>query len=560
LIEDVTGGEDEPKRSVVPRRRGLGKGLGAILPAPGQAVEQLARRDPLTGLPNRSLLDERFVDAMARCREDGASLAVLVVALDGFGNVNELFGHRVGDDLLNDAAARLSAARRKTDTVTRFAGDEFVLVCPYVESAELACRMAARILEDVGRPTSIDGVEHRLSASIGVVVTTPTDTGEGAQLLETLLGDALLAMRLAKDEGGASWKLFDPRMRQHAEDRHQNRQDLRAAMDDDGLVLEYEPIIDLVTGAAIGESALLGWRNPEVPFERPQAMLDLVDEAGLAGPIGRWMLDEALSDINARRAGSTLPADFRVWVKVAPSLVADPTFVESVDELTSKHGVHASMVGLDIGELSPAALASAESTLRALEERGVMVALDDFGAGPSNLALLQGLPVTALKLAPELVGALGDDGHAAALLRGLLELGRALGLTLVAQGVESEAQAMALQALGYQFAQGPFLGDQGTLPPTPDPALAPEVAPEVAAPVPPAVPAREVAPEVAPPVLPAAPDLEVAPEVAAPVPTTAPAAEVAPEVAAPTPAPESLWAAGTIPTGPETTGSSTLTP
>src|ERR1700681_3605177 len=135
-MEDDTGGQDEPERSLLPRRRGLGKGLGAILPPPAPPTEQRALRDPLTGLPNRAFLDERFEEAMARCRDDGASLAVLVVALDGFSKVNELFGHSVGDDLLKDAAARLSAARRKTDTVARFAGDEFVVVCPDVASAD----------------------------------------------------------------------------------------------------------------------------------------------------------------------------------------------------------------------------------------------------------------------------------------------------------------------------------------------------------------------------------------------------------------------------------------
>src|ERR1700681_782284 len=302
-MEDVTGGPDEPERSFLPRRRGLGKGLGAILPPAARPAEQ-GLRDPLTGLPNRALLDERFDEAMARCRDDGASLAVLVVALDGFSKVNELFGHRVGDDLLKDAAARLSTARRKSDTVARFAGDEFVVVCPYVESANFACQMAARILEDVSRPTSVGGAEHHLSASIGVMVTAPHEVvGEGRSI-ETLLGDALLAMRIAKDEGGASWKLFDPAMREHAAARYQNRQDLRVAMEDGGLVLTYEPIVDLNTGAAIGESARLGWRDSGDVFEHPMVLLDLVEESGLAAPIGRWALDEALSHMSAQRTTS----------------------------------------------------------------------------------------------------------------------------------------------------------------------------------------------------------------------------------------------------------------
>jgi len=484
LIDDVTGGQDEPKRPVVSRRRGLGKGLGAILPSRAGVGEEPPLLDQLTGLPNRSALDERFEETMARCREDRASLAVFVVALDGFGEVNELYGHRVGDDLLHAAAARLSEARRRSDTVARFAGDEFVLVCPYVASPDYASKMAARILEDLSWPISVEGVEHHLSASIGLVVASFGDAAS-AQTLETLLGDASLAMRRAKDEGGASWKLFDPTMREDVEVRSQNRRDLRAALEEDDLVLDYEPIVDLESRVAIGQTAILGWRQPGPNVDQPQAPLDVVEEAGLAVPIGRWVLDQALADVRARRAGSGDSGHFRVWVKVAPSLAADPVLVDIVDELTAKHQVTPSVLGIDIREPPAAAVASTESTLRALEERDVLVALDDFGAGPSNLALLQRLPITSLKLAPDLVAALVDDTitpeepttagefragefragesgadtlrrEAAALVRGLIELGRALALTVVAQGVESEAQAVALFELGCEYAQGPF--------------------------------------------------------------------------------------------------------
>ncbi len=354
-MDDVTGGQDEPKRPVVSRRRGLGKGLGAILPG-AESVEEPSPPDDLTGLPSRAVLDERFDEAVARCREDRASLAVLVVALDGFSDVNELHGHSVGDNLLRDAAERLSASRRKSDTVARFAGDEFVLVCPYVASSEYACQMAGRILEDLSRPTTVDKVEFQLSASIGVVVTSPKDTQESAPTLETLLGDASLAMRRAKDEGGASWKLFDPSMREDVVVRSQNRQDLRAALEEDGLVLEYEDIVDLGSGVAISESAILVWSQPGPEVDQPQAPLDLVDEAGLAVPIGRWVLDQALSDMSVRHAGSSLPAHFRVWVKVAPSLVADPELVAMIDELTATHGLSPSVLGLDIREPSAATL------------------------------------------------------------------------------------------------------------------------------------------------------------------------------------------------------------
>ncbi len=456
LIDDATGGQDEPKRPVPSRRRGLGKGLGAILPSPGRAEDSRSRSDEITDLPNRAVLDERFEQAMARCRDDGAPLAVLVVALDDFAAVNESFGHRVGDELLQGAAARLLAARRKSDTVARFAGDEFVVVCPYVVSAELACQMAQRILEDLGRPASVEGVDHELSASIGVVFTSPRDAAPGVPTLETLLGDASLAVRRAKEEGGASWKLFDPSMRRDVAVRSQSRHDLRAAMEEGRLVLEYEPIVDLGTGAAVGDCALLAWRQPAPDLDETGPLLDLVDEAGLAVPIGTWMLDRALTDLGARPDRSRLPADFRVWVKVTPSFLADPALVAAVDELSVKHHVAPSVLGLDIREPAPAALVPTEATLLELEARDVVVALDDFGSGPSNLTFLQRLPIAGLKLAPELVPALGRGG--AALVHALIGLGRALELTVVAQGVETEVEMAALRALGCGYAQGPLLG------------------------------------------------------------------------------------------------------
>jgi diguanylate cyclase len=565
-MDDVTGGQDEPKRPVTARRRGLGKGLGAILRSPVDEDER-SQQDQLTGLPDRAALDQRFDEAMARCREDRATLALLVVGLDGFGDVNELYGHNVGDELLHEAAGRLSDARRRSDTVARFAGDEFVMVCPYVASADLACQLAARILDDLSRPATVENVELQLSASIGVVVTSPADTSSGPATLESLLGDASLAMRRAKDEGGGSWKLFDHSMREHVVVRSQGRQDLRTALEDDGLVLEYEDIVDLATGEAIAESAILGWSQPGTDVEQSQAPLDLVDEAGLAVPVGRWVLDQALADLKVRHTDSNVPEDFRVWVKVAPSLVADPALVDIVIELTEKHDVAPSVLGLDIREPSAAAAPSTEANLRVLQMSGVVVALDDFGSGQTNLALLQRLPISSLKLAPDLVAALDEDAvtvdeldtdadadaapdtdadadaradtlsrEAAALVRGLIELGRALGLVVVAQGVESEAQAMALRALGCTYAQGPFLfGDDPVHAVTDEPDDVAVMTPLTGVPDDLAEPSARVVPPQAQP--PAEPPASVEPP-PAPEPDPAP-------VPAPAPA-ESLWAPGTL--------------
>ena len=499
MIEDVKGGADDPTESAS-RRRGLGKGLGAILSAHDRVDAHAAQRDELTGLPNRLLLDDRLEEALARCREDDASLAVLVVSLDGFSTVNDLFGHRVGDDLLRATAERLSDARRKMDTVARFAGDEFVVVCPYIGSVELACLVADRILEDVSRPIVIDDGEHRLAASVGIVVVgtehpvDDEDTGRADEpdragrpfgqlgsldaapsarelgpqsdvdehagvgwrtgdTVESVLGDASLAMRHAKEQGGSSWKLFEPSMREVAEVRFQNRQDLHAAMEEGGLAVRYEPIVDLRSGRKVGECAFPGWRQPESEAEDPGELLDLIDEAGLAGPICRWVLDEALSALRDRRTQG-IPEGFRMWVKVAPSLSGDPALIEAVDEFTAKHGVPTALLGIDVREPQVSVMAAVEPVLQALEERDVALAFDDFGMQPSNLALLPSLPVSRLKLSPELSALADRDDRA--LVRGLVDLGRALGLNVIAQGVMSDEQAGALRSLGCELAQGAF--------------------------------------------------------------------------------------------------------
>jgi diguanylate cyclase (GGDEF)-like protein len=441
------------------------------------------------------LLEERLEEAMAACRQDGAPLAVFVVALDGFAKVNDVFGHRVGDDLLHDLAGRLVASRRRTDTVARLGGDEFVVVCPHVGSTALACRIASSMLDDVRRPTSIEAVEHRLSASIGVVVypypapglTQPpasevssgsgsgndgpsSDGLHGAGAVpnmpgvvhtDALVGDAAFAMRRSKAQGGGSWTLFDPTMREPAVARHRNRQGLRAAMENGSLVLGYEPICSLESHDAVGEVAVLGWRDEGSSSRHPSASHEAVDDAGLAVPVGRWVLDRALLDLSVKRAKTLLSGSFRVWVSVPAGLLSEAGFVDTLEELSAKHHVPPTMIGLDLMQPSTNSLDTVEPTLRALVERHVALSLDNFGSGSWDLVLLQRLPIAAVKLAPSLVGALrgpGGSDAAKAMIHGLVEFAGAIGLAVVACGVVSAEQVTALRAAGCTLGQGPYFG------------------------------------------------------------------------------------------------------
>jgi len=416
--------------------------------------------DPLTGLPNRALLDDRINQALATCRRNHSALAILFIDLDGFKAVNDLYGHHVGDLALRELANRLAEARRRTDTIARFGGDEFVVVCPDVESVDVAFRMAEVMLAELSRPVVIGATEHRLTASIGIVVTEPGDLQATA---DDLLRDADLAMYGAKDEGKATWKLFDDTMRARAASRHEIEQGLREAMERDEFVLEYQPIIDLQSGGIVGAEALVRWNRPGHGLVPPADFLGVADKVGLTRTIGRWILDHALADLARLRASGTLPEGFHMWVNVSPRQISDLHFAELVVELTAAHQVPALLLGLEIAEHAVRDVVTTDNVLTALHDLGVAVHLDDFGSGQSNLGWLQELPISGLKIDAEFIAAL-DSARAhdgGAIVRGIIGLGHELRLAIVGEGVETHAQAVALRAMGCEFAQGFYFGRPG---------------------------------------------------------------------------------------------------
>ncbi len=414
----------------------------------------------MTVLPNRALLDDRINQALAICRRNHSALAILFIDLDGFKAVNDHFGHHVGDLALRELANRLAEARRRTDTIARFGGDEFVVVCPDVESVDVAYRMAEVILAELSRPVVIGGTEHRLTASIGIVVTAPGDlqvTGDD------LLRDADLAMYGAKDEGKAGWKLFDETMRARAASRHEVEQGLRTAMDADEFVLEYQPLVDLRSGGIIGTEALVRWNRPGHGLVPPSEFLGVADKVGLTSSMGRWILDHALADLVRLRASGTLPEGFHMWVNLSARPAADLHFTDLVAEVAAAHGRPPARRGGGGGGYAMRDVVTTENVLMALHDLGVAVQVDDFGSGQSNLAWLQDLPITGLKIDGEFVGSLDAirERDGGAIVRGLIGLGPELRLSMVGEGVETYAQAVALRAMGCEFAQGFYFGRPG---------------------------------------------------------------------------------------------------
>jgi diguanylate cyclase (GGDEF)-like protein len=417
--------------------------------------------DPLTGLPNRALLDDRLSQALAAARRTGSSLGVLFVDLDGFKIVNDLFGHHVGDQLLREMADRLAAARRQSDTVARFGGDEFVVVCPDIKTSAAACRIAEHLLDQLALPAEIEGVEHRLTASVGIAVTPP---GAFSQSSETLLRNADTAMYRAKEGGRAGWELFDDAMRDRVLERFEVERGLRAGMETGDLALAYQPIVDTQSGALVGAEALLRWHRLDHGTILPVSFLSVAEESGLIVPIGRWALDKALSELADWQRQGVVPAGFHLWINVSPQQLANPHFADEVAELLVRHNVDPAMLGIEIVEEALRDVGATEKVLHGLRELGVSLNLDDFGAGHSNLSWLQELPITGLKIDRRFVATLDvpDDTRGAAIVHGLLSLGHALGLSVVGEGVETEAQAEALRQMGCELAQGYFYAYPGT--------------------------------------------------------------------------------------------------
>jgi diguanylate cyclase (GGDEF)-like protein len=409
--------------------------------------------------PNRALLEDQLDKALAGAQRAGSALAVLFVELDGWQDVNQQFGAGAAEQVAREIASRLSVARRKTDIVSRAANDKFVVVCADVHSDTDALRIASLILDGAARPVIVHGVEHRVRPTVGIVLTDPALAGETA---DNVLENAELAMYWARDEGRAS-RLFDPSMRDRVVSRYEIEHGLQNAMDNGELALFYQPVVDLHSGEVVGAEALLRWQRPEQGLLLPGEFLDVAGEVGMAEALGRWTLDRALTELVLWRDSENLPDHFRLTINVSGRELSDPGFAQTFDELTRKHGVAPTMISIDLSDDAARVAAASPAAVVALSQMGVRFNLDDFGSGECNLSWLSDLPISSLKIAPEYVAALDSTSnpHGAVMVRALIALGHELRLSLVAEGVETPAQAAALRVIGCEFAQGYHLGHPG---------------------------------------------------------------------------------------------------
>jgi diguanylate cyclase (GGDEF)-like protein len=414
---------------------------------------ELAHRvlhDPLTDLPNRTLFLDRLEIALARLRRQQTSIAVLFIDLDNFKVVNDSLGHNAGDKLLVELGGRLRAAIRPSDTIARFGGDEFVVLCEDITEAHDAVVVGERIVAAAIEPFMLEGREMFVSASVGVALAI-----DGEATPETLLRDADAAMYRAKERGRGRVEVFDEALRTRIMERLDLENGLRRALQRDELRVYYQPEVSAAQGRMVALEALVRWEHPDRGLLEPREFVPLAEETGLIVEIGAWVLNEACMQVAAwRRNGSQVD----LAVNVSSRQLVQPDIVEVVRSALERSGLPAESLCLEITESAvmrdpEAALA----TLTLVKELGVKIALDDFGVGFSSLAQLKEmLPLHALKVDRSFISGLADDDRNSAIVAAVVMMATTLGLTAIAEGVETEAQALQARALGCDVSQGFF--------------------------------------------------------------------------------------------------------
>jgi diguanylate cyclase (GGDEF)-like protein len=409
--------------------------------------------DPLTGLPNRILFEERLEQAIARARRSHLVTAVLFADLDGFKAVNDHYGHHVGDELLCAVATRLASALRPGDTVARLGGDEFVVVCEDLHEEAEAVRVAERLTTALAAPFELSGGQRvTATASVGLAF-----SGSGTDTTRALLRDADFAMYQAKRQGGGHHQVVDAAARSSADRRERLEGDLRHAQDRDELALAYQPIIDLRSGRLAAVEALLRWDHPDRGRVMPDVVIPSAERTGLIRSVGEWVLRQACLDLRRWYAlGATVP---QVAVNVSALQIADPTFARVVERVLADTGADPGSVCLEVTER--AFLVDTPRVLAVLEDvrtLGVRLSLDDFGTGYSSLNYLRQFPFSAVKIDQSLTAAVPADQVTRSMVRAMIDLGHVLDLTVTAEGVETPRHLDEVSALGADYAQGFHLG------------------------------------------------------------------------------------------------------
>ena len=450
------GGELTIADTIAPIYQGNGDVTGAVVVfqdvsearAAALKISHLAHHDFLTDLPNRVLFDDRLVQAIRLARRHQRQLAVLFLDCDNFKNINDSLGHAMGDLLLQSLAKRIVSAGRSSDTVSRQGGDEFIILLPEVSTVEDTTTYASKILTEVAKPHHVGEHELHLTASIGIAMY-PAD-GRNA---DTLVHNADLALYEAKENGRNTYKCFRPGMKARALERRSAEGGLLNALENKEFVLHYQPRMCLLTGVVTGAEALVRWRDPERGMVSPDDFIPLAEDSGLIVPIGRWVLHEA-----CRQARSWQEAGMPIGtlaVNVSPVEFRNSSYLDGITDLLATGLLKPGILELELTERTLVQdQQTANATLKALSGLGIRLALDDFGTGFSSLSYLQRFAISTLKIDRSFVERLPEEARDRSLVGAIVNMGKSLGLAVVAEGIETASQLAILRDLNCTEGQG----------------------------------------------------------------------------------------------------------
>ena len=411
-------------------------------------ARSLALEDPLTGLPNRRQFDDALKSALAAPPRAGGAHAVLMIDLNGFKRINDVYGHSAGDEALIQVAIRLRQAVRGDDLVARLGGDEFAVLSRHLTGPEAATGLALRIIKQMEAPIAAGGVEHQMMGGIGLALS-PQDGDDTAALLRK----ADVALYRAKTETQSAMCFFEPQMDESLRERDQLERDLRAAIGTPRLRPFYQPLVDLKSGQIIGFEALARWNHPDHGEIEPARFIPIADDTGLISKLTDSLLREACRD--AAAWSEPLPMSFNI----SPVQLKDRTLAPRLLQILRDTGLAVSRLEVEITESALVRdLEAAQEILGEMRAAGVRIALDDFGTGYSSLYHLRNFKLDKIKIDRSFVDSMGSDPNAAAIVRALIGLGSGLSLAVTAEGVEDTDQRSTLIDAGCVQAQGFLFG------------------------------------------------------------------------------------------------------
>jgi len=413
-----------------------------------QQLHHLAHHDPLTGLPNRLLFDDRLTTAIEQAMRHEQRCVLLFLDLDGFKIINDTLGHAVGDELLRVVGDRLRSVLRSSDTIARLGGDEFVILAGSI-NPDYAAQLAQKILNQLSLPIEVSGRQLSVTGSLGIAIY--PDNGHDSQLL---MRAADMAMYTAKAEGRNRYHFYAEDMSERALQRMEIEQGLRRALLSDSLVVHYQPRVDLADRRTVGVEALVRWSHPERGIIPPVYFIGIAEECGIIEQLGRWVLHRACSEmlefVRAQAPGET----FHLAVNASARQFLGADFVAMVHTVLDETGFPATSLELEITESTLQATERSLSIIQALEGLGVAVSIDDFGTGYSSLSVLRDLPIKRIKIDRSFITELPASENQRAVVEAIVALSKAMHMAITVEGIEHEAQAEILQRLGCEEGQG----------------------------------------------------------------------------------------------------------